>query len=30
MVCATSLIAITGLIKDVEWFAGPLRAAKFQ
>ena len=30
MVSASSLIAITGLIKGVEWFACPLWAAKFQ
>ena len=30
MVFATSLLAITGLIKEVEWFAGPLWAAKFR
>ena len=30
MVFATSLLAITGLIKEVEWFAGPMCAAKFQ
>ena len=30
MVFATSLLAITGLINEVEWFAGPLWAAKFQ
>ena len=30
MVFATSLLAITGLIRGVELFAGPLWAAKFQ
>ena len=30
MVFAKSLLAITCLIKEVEWFAGPLWAAKFQ
>ena len=30
MASATSLLAITGLIKGVEWFAGPLWAAIFQ
>ena len=30
MASATSLLAITGLIKGVKWFAGPLWAAKIQ
>ena len=30
MVIPTSLLAIACLIKGVEWFAGPLWAAKFQ
>ena len=30
MAAATSLLAITGLTKGVEWFEGPLWAAKFQ
>ena len=30
MASATSLLAITGLVKGVEWFEGPLWAAKIQ
>ena len=30
MASAASLLAITGLKKGVEWFEGPLWAAKFQ
>ena len=30
MVSATTLLAITGLIKGVEWFADPLWVAKFE